>query len=238
VENTLVVVGSHDVTLDLLGDHMKRCGPALHLSSSHLGSLAGLMAIKQGRCHLGGTHLLDPATGEYNLSYIQRYLKEKPVTLVTLAMRSQGLMVAPGNPKGIKGLADLARDEVRLVNRQAGSGTRVLMDYHLGRLGLDPAQIRGYDQEEYTHMAVAVQVLAGGADVGMGILAAAKALGLEFIPVAQERYDLCIPTEFLLDRRVRTLLKVLESQAFRQEVEALGGYDVSPMGSVAWESGS
>jgi len=236
VEDTLVVVGSHDVTLDLLGDHMKRRDPALHLSSSHLGSLAGLMAIKQGRCHLGGTHLLDPATGEYNVSYIKRYLKEKPVTLVTLALRSQGLMVAPGNPKGVKGLADLAREDLRLVNRQAGSGTRVLMDYHLGRLGLDPGQIKGYDQEEYTHMAVAVQVLAGGADVGMGILAAANALGLDFIPVAQERYDLCIPSEFLSDRRVEALLEVLESGEFRQEVEALGGYDVSPMGTVAWES--
>ena len=236
VENTLVVVGSHDVTLDLLGDHLKRWDPELHLSSSHLGSLAGLMAIRGGRCHLGGTHLLDPDSGEYNVSYLKRYLKDVPVTLVTLALRQQGLMVAPGNPKGIRELADLAREDVAMVNRQAGSGTRVLLDYHLDRLGLDPSQINGYDQEEYTHMAVAVQVLSGGADVGLGILAAARALGLEFIPVAQERYDLCIPTAFLQDRRVSALLQVLQTQAFRQEVEALGGYDVSPMGEVAWQS--
>lgn len=235
VENTLVVVGSHDVTLDLLGDHLKRLDPKLHLSSSHLGSLAGIMAIKGGRCHLGGTHLLDPDTGDYNVSYLQRFLKDIPVRLVTLAMRQQGLMVKPGNPKGIQTLADLGRKDVVLVNRQAGSGTRVLLDYHLKKLGLDPAGIRGYDQEEYTHMAVAVQVLAGGADVGLGILAAAKALGLGFIPVMEERYDLCIPQEHWDDPRVAALRQVLASPQFREQVSALGGYDVSPMGSIAWE---
>ncbi|MCB2190796.1 MAG: molybdopterin biosynthesis protein, partial [Deltaproteobacteria bacterium] len=236
VENTLVVVGSHDITLDLLGDHLKRLDPKLHLSSSHLGSLAGIMAIKGGRCHLGGTHLLDPETGEYNISYLKRFLKEVPVRLVTLAMRQQGLMVKPGNPKGIKDLTDLGREDVVLVNRQAGSGTRVLLDYHLNKLGMDPAAVRGYDQEEYTHMAVAVQVLAGGADVGLGILAAAKALGLEFIPVMEERYDLCIPQEHWDDPRVIALRQVLDSPEFRQQVSGLGGYDVSPMGAIAWES--
>ena len=235
VENTLVVVGSHDITLDLLGDHLKRLDHRLHLSSSHLGSLAGLMAIKAGRCHLGGTHLLDPATGDYNVSYLKRHLKEVPVRLVTLALRQQGLMVKPGNPKGIRTLADLGRREVVLVNRQAGSGTRVLLDYHLKKLGLDPAGIRGYEQEEYTHMAVAVQVLAGGADVGLGILAAAKALGLEFIPVMEERYDLCIPLAHWDDPRVAALRQVLASPEFRAQVSALGGYDVSPMGHIAWE---
>ena len=193
VENTLVVVGSHDITLDILADQMSRLRPGLRMSSSHLGSLAGLMAIKTGRCHLGGTHLLDPDTGEYNVSYLKRFLKEVPVRLVTLAMRQQGFMLRAGNPKAIKEFSDLTREDVRLVNRQAGSGTRVLMDYHLGRLGLDPETIEGYGHEEYTHMAVAVQVLSGGADVGLGVLAAARALGLDFIPVAEERYDLCIP---------------------------------------------
>ncbi|MBU2518246.1 MAG: molybdopterin biosynthesis protein [Proteobacteria bacterium] len=235
VENTLVVVGSHDVTLDLLGDHLKRLDPNLHLSSSHLGSLAGLMAIKSGRCHLGGTHLLDPDTGEYNVSYLRRYLKGVPVRLVTLALRQQGLMVKPGNPKGIKTLADLGRQDVVLVNRQAGSGTRVLLDYHLKKLGLDPGEVRGYDQEEYTHMAVAVQVLAGGADVGLGILAAAKALGLEFIPVMEERYDLCIPQAHWDDHRVAALRQVLAAPEFREQVKSLGGYDVTPMGTIAWE---
>jgi molybdopterin molybdotransferase/putative molybdopterin biosynthesis protein len=236
VEQALVVVGSHDVTLDLLGDHLKRIAPAMHLSSSHLGSLGGLMAIRDGRCHLGGTHLLDPETGDYNVSYLKRYLKDIPVRLVTLAMRQQGLMVRPGNPKGITSFKNLANDGVIMVNRQAGSGTRVLLDYYLQKEGLDPGAIAGYDQEEYTHMAVAVQVLAGGADVGLGILAAARALGLEFVPLVEERYDLCIPQAFWDDPRVVALRQVLASVEFKDEVTALGGYDVSPMGAIAWES--
>jgi putative molybdopterin biosynthesis protein len=184
---------------------------------------------------MGGTHLLDPDSGEYNVSYLKKHLSGTPCRLVTLAMRQQGLMVKPGNPKGIKDLSDLARPEVTMVNRQAGSGTRVLLDYHLQKLGIDPADIKGYDSDEYTHMAVAVQVLAGGADVGLGVMAAAKALNLDFIPLMIERYDLCIPIEFWEDPRVRVLLNTLELTEFKQTVEAMGGYDVSPMGQVAWE---
>jgi molybdenum cofactor synthesis domain-containing protein len=232
---TLVVVGSHDVTLDLLSDFMKREASWIHMSSSHVGSLAGLMAISRGNCHLGGTHLLDPETGDYNVSYLKKHLAQTPCRLVTLAYREQGLMVQKGNPKGIKELADLSRPEVTMVNRQAGSGTRVLLDYHLQKLEMDPAEIKGYDSDEYTHMAVAVQVLSGGADVGLGVLAAAKALNLDFIPLMTERYDLCIPIGFWEDPRVRVLLNTLESAEFRQAVEAMGGYDVNPMGQVAWE---
>ncbi len=236
VEETLVVVGSHDVTLDLLADHIKRKNPRLWMSSSNVGSLGGLMAIKAGRCHLGGTHLLDTASGDYNVSYIQKHLPEVPVALITLAWRSQGLMVKKGNPKGIKALADLTRPDVTFVNRQAGSGTRVLLDYYLHNEGLDPRQIKGYANDEYTHTAVAVQVLSGGADCGLGILAAARALGLDFVPLCRERYDLCIPQAYLDDHRVAALLGALNDPEFRREVEALGGYDVEPMGRVAWRS--
>ncbi len=235
VEDTLVIVGSHDITLDLMADHMKRLDPRLRVTSSHLGSLAGLMAVAAGRCHLGGTHLLDPETGEYNVSYVKRHLAGVPVRLVTLALREQGFILAPGNPKGIKGLADLARGDVAMVNRQGGSGTRVLLDYHLQKAGMDPDAVRGYDNEEYTHMAVAVQVLAGGADVGLGILAAARALGLDFVPLATERYDLCIPQAVWDDHRVQALLDTMGDAFFRRAVLALGGYDVSPMGRIAWE---
>lgn len=234
LDHTVVIVGSHDVTLDHLGDHIRRRAPQYHLSASNVGSLAGLMAIAAGRCHMGGTHLLDTETGEYNVSYVQRCLKGLPAQLVTLALREQGLIVRRGNPKRIRALADLAREDVRFVNRQGGSGTRVLLDYHLGRAGLDGGAIRGYDDEEYTHMAVAVQVLAGGADAGLGIAAAARALELDFIPLATERYDLCIPQQHLDDPRVLVLLDTLHSKAFREAVAALGGYDVGPMGSVAW----
>ena len=193
VEKTLVIVGSHDVTIDILADTMARRSPGMRVSSSHLGSMAALMAIKEGRSHLGGTHLLDPETGDYNVSYLKRYLKGIPVRLVTLAYREQGFMVASGNPKNIKSLKDLARPEVRFINRQAGSGTRVLLDYHLGKAGVPAEAVKGYEYEEFTHMAVAAAVLSGGADAGLGILAAARALELDFVPVARERYDLCIP---------------------------------------------
>lgn len=230
---TLVITGSHDVTLDLLADHMKRRAPWVRVSSSHVGSLAGLLAIGAGQCHLGGTHLLDPETGDYNVSYLKQHLPDVPVRLVTLALRQQGFIVGPGNPKEITGFADLSRDDVTLVNRQAGSGTRVLLDYHLEQQGIDPATIRGYDHDEYTHTAVAVQVLAGTADVGLGILAAARSLGLDFVPLMIERYDLCIPHAHWDDPRVVVLREVLASPEFRQAVEALGGYDVTPMGGVA-----
>lgn len=235
VERTLIVAGSHDVTLDHLADHVRRRAPQLHVSAANLGSLAGLMAIRAGRCHMAGTHLLDPDTGEYNVGYVQRHLRGLPVQLVTLAFREQGLIVRRGNPKGIGGLEDLTREGVRFVNRQGGSGTRVLLDYHLARLGLDPLRIQGYEQEEFTHMALAVQVLSGVADVGLGIRAAARALDLEFVPVATERYDLCIPQRFKDDPRVQVALETLRSPEFRAAVEALGGYDVSPMGTLAWE---
>jgi len=234
MEKTLVVVGSHDITLDLMADRLPRCAAGYRLSASNVGSLAGLLALKDGRSHLGGTHLLDPQSGEYNVSYLERYLPELPVRLITLAHREQGLIVRPGNPKEIRSLADLAREDLSFVNRQGGSGTRVLLDYHLEREGLDRNLIQGYEQEEFTHMAVAVQVAAGGADAGLGILAAARALGLDFIPVATERYDLCVPEALLEDPRVLAVLEVLQTEEFREAVVALGGYHVEEMGRVAW----
>ncbi|MBW2262576.1 MAG: molybdopterin biosynthesis protein [Deltaproteobacteria bacterium] len=235
VDRTLIIVGSHDVTLDILGDHIRRRAPEVLVSASNVGSLAGLIAIREGRCHLGGTHLLDAQTGEYNVSYVRKHLQGRRVRLVTLAYRQQGLMVGPGNPESISGLADLTRGGLVFVNRQAGSGTRVLLDYHLEKLGIVPASIQGYGLEEYTHMAVAVQVLSGGAHAGLGILAAAKALGLDFVPVATERYDLCIPVDFLDDPRVAALLHTLASDRFKSTVADLGGYDVTDMGTTAWE---
>jgi putative molybdopterin biosynthesis protein len=234
MERTLMVVGSHDITLDLLADRLPQHTAGYRMSTSNVGSLAGLLALKDGRSHLGGTHLLDPETGGYNVSYLNMYLPELPVRLITLAHREQGLIVRPGNPKEIRSLADLAREDVSFVNRQPGSGTRVLLDYHLDRDGLDPAGVLGYDQEEYTHMAVAVQVAAGAADTGLGILAAARALGLDFIPVATERYDLCIPEAHAVDSRIVALLDILHTAEFRDAVKGLGGYHIEEMGHVAW----
>ncbi|MER3515325.1 MAG: molybdopterin biosynthesis protein, partial [Chloroflexota bacterium] len=188
-----------------------------------------------GEAHLAGSHLLDETTGEYNISYVRQYLPGIPLVLITLVRREQGLIVAPGNPKGIRGLADLTRPDVTFVNRQRGAGTRVLLDYRLKRLGIDPGEMRGYEREEYTHLAVAAAVQSGIADVGLGIRAAARALGLDFISLEYERYDLVIPREHYESPLLQPLLDLLHSAAFRQVVAVLPGYDVSAMGQIVAE---
>jgi putative molybdopterin biosynthesis protein len=181
---------------------------------------------------MSGSHLLDPETGQYNLSYIRRYLKGIPVSVFHLVLRDQGLIVAKGNPRGIKGIQDLGRDNITFVNRQSGSGTRVLLDYKLTRLAMKPESIKGYDHEEFTHMSVAVDVLSGAADCGMGIYAAARALNLGFIPMEREQYDLIIPTGMLDGSNIQAVLKTIQSQAFRNRVTSLGGYDPSKSGQL------
>lgn len=232
IDDTLVVVGSHDNTLDLLADELRAQRSRLRLSSSHVGSMGGLMAVKRGVCHLAGTHLLDEQDGTYNISYIKKYLPGVRVRLVHLVMRDQGLMIPAGNPKGIKSLEDLARPDVTMINRQGGSGTRILLDYRLKALGIPSERIAGYINEEFTHMAVGVAVLSGAADVGLGILAAAKALGLDFIPVVTEQYDLLIPEAQFETQAIQELLAVVRSERFKQRVVSLGGYHTGRTGEV------
>ncbi len=232
IDNTIVAVGSHDNTLDILADALRTRGGHLSLSSSHVGSMGGLMAMKKGMCHIAGTHLLDTETGEYNISYINKHLMGMPVRLVHLVMREQGLMVAKGNPKGIQGVEDLAREGIRFINRQAGSGTRVLMDHYLKKLNLDPTRIVGYDNDEFTHMAVAAAIQNQVADTGMGIYAAAKALDLEFVPVITEQYDLIIPADRFESDKISILLETIQSDAFKERVLNLGGYHVDRTGEV------
>jgi putative molybdopterin biosynthesis protein len=232
LRRTIVVVGSHDNTLDVLADQLKAGRTGLSLSSSHVGSMGGLMAIRRGVCHLAGSHLLDPADGSYNVGYIRKYLPDRRIKLVNLVIRDNGLIVQPGNPKRIAGIEDLTRPDVTFINRQPGSGTRVLLDFRLKQLGIDPAVIRGYGTEEFTHMAVAVAVLTGSADAGLGIFAAAKALGLEFVPVVTEVYDLVIPVEFYDTENIRTLLAVVGSAEFKRRVSALGGYSTARTGET------
>jgi putative molybdopterin biosynthesis protein len=235
IDGTLVVLGSHDNTLDLLATMLRRRDHRLRLSSGHVGSLGGLMALRQGRAHLGGSHMLDPETNTYNVPFIKRYLTEVPLKLVNLAWREQGLMVAPGNPKQIKTIRDLTRSGVRFINRQRGAGTRLLLDYLLQEEGVEAASVEGYAREEYTHMAVAVNVASGTADVGLGIMAAAKALGLDFMPLLPERYDLVVPEATFADRRFQTLLEVIRSREFQEAAKALGGYDLKDCGKILWE---
>ncbi len=233
VRNRVLVVGSHDLTIDLLGSLLKeRTGGRVQVSSSNVGSLGGLLAVRKGVAHLAGAHLLDPETGDYNRSYIQHYVPDVPVTLVTLVHRWQGFMVAPGNPRHITGIRDLARRDVVFVNRQSGSGTRVLLDYELGRAGMQGEQVVGYRHEEYTHLNVAMAIVSGAADVGLGIRAAADALSLDFIPLTKERYDLVIPTAYLEDKRIRLLLEIVRSRDFQSKVLELGGYEVDQTGKV------
>ncbi len=232
IRNTIVIVGSHDNTLDVLADQLRAGDGALTLSSSHVGSMGGLMAVKRGVCHLAGAHLLDTETGGYNLSYVKRYLPDIPVRLVNLVMRDQGLIIPKGNPKGIEGIDDLGREDIVFMNRQGGSGTRILLDYRLGQIGLSPEQINGYTSEEFTHMNVAVAVLSGTADTGLGIYAAAKALNLDFIPVVTEQYDLIIPQVYFDDANIQVLLETINTAAFKTRVEALGGYSTAKTGTV------
>jgi putative molybdopterin biosynthesis protein len=232
VERTLVVVGSHDITLDVMVNLLRKHDPEMALASTNVGSLGGLLALRKGNAHLAGSHLLDTETGDYNTSYIRRYLPGVEVKLVNLVYREQGLIIARGNPKGIKVLADITRPDLSFVNRQAGAGTRILLDWQLKKFGLDPRSIAGYEREEYSHMAVAVDVLSGTADAGMGIYAAAQALGLDFVPVVTERYDLVIPAVHFDGPLVQTLLHIISSEEFKEQVMALGGYDVRETGNL------
>ncbi|MGB5157884.1 molybdopterin biosynthesis protein [Desulfobacterium sp. N47] len=232
IDNTIVVVGSHDNSLDILSDSIKAGENSLTLSSSHVGSMGGLMAIKNRVCHIAGSHLLDTANGSYNISYIKKYLPDIKVKLVHLVYRDQGLIVAKGNPKNIKGIKDLARDDISFINRQGGSGTRILLDYRLNQTGINPKQITGYNNEEFTHMSVAVAVLSGAVDVGLGIFAAAKALGLDFIPVVTEQYDLVIPEVYFETKNIQIVLDTINSTDFKKRVEALGGYSTKETGNI------
>ncbi len=233
IERTIFCIGSHDLTLDLLAqflaEHDRR------FASANVGSQGGLIALRRDEAHLAGSHLLDPATGEYNISYIRQYMPGIPVKVVALVGRDQGLLVKRGNPKHVKDLESLTRPEVQFVNRQRGAGTRVLLDYHLNLLGITGEQILGYNQEEYTHLGVAVAVASGRADCGLGIAAAAQALDLDFITLFQERYDLVIPKEHADSKLLAPLFGLLAGREFREAVSRLMGYDVSVMGTVILE---
>ncbi|MFQ5340264.1 MAG: substrate-binding domain-containing protein [Anaerolineae bacterium] len=228
--NELRFVGSHDPAVELLATQVRRRDASIDLSVTFAGSLGGLMALARGEADVAGAHLRDEQTGEYNVDYVRHILPGRPVVLVTLVTRSVGLMVAAGNPKGITEIEDLARPDVTIISRQAGSGTRVLLDARLREREIMSSDVAGYDREATTHIAVATAVARGEADVGLGVRAAAQALRLGFIPLLRERYDLVIPEETWGRPTVQLMLAVIQSGEFQAAVQALGGYDTSEMG--------
>jgi putative molybdopterin biosynthesis protein len=234
IENTILCTGSHDLAIGVIEDQLKKHNPQLKIAATNVGSVGGLLALQRGETHMAGTHLLDPETGVYNIPDIKRTIPKLPVVLVHLAQREQGIVVAPGNPKTIGSLRDLTSG-IRFVNRQAGSGTRVLLDFELKRWGINPNSIDGYEREEFTHMSVGVAIASGLADAGLAVRAAAQALSLDFIPIASEQYDLLFSRSFYESECGERLMRVLQSAAFKDAVAALGGYDSSDSGKLLYQ---
>lgn len=232
LEHTLVAIGSHDPLLDELADLLHRGNAAYYMASTHTGSMGGIMAVRRRETHVAGIHLLDENDGTYNESYVRRYFPGGGVRLVECVGRTQGIMAEAGNPKQITGIESLASSDIRYVNRQKGSGTRILMDYLCKKHGLDTASIYGYEREEFTHTSVAAQIASGSADAGMGIYSAARMYGLAFIPVCTEQYDLLIPDSAWDTPFVQEMLEILRSREFAGKLEELGGYTLQSPGEV------
>lgn len=230
INRTIMVLGSHDLTIDLIAQQLAT--QSVRVTSANVGSLGGLIALGRGEAHLAGSHLLDPESGEYNLKYIREYLPDLPVTVLAMVEREQGLILRDGNPKGITELSDLSRGDIQFVNRQRGSGTRLLLDYHLDQLGMESAEMQGYDWEEYTHLTVAAAVASGRADCGLGVRGAAIALDLDFIPLFDERYDLVIPQVFFEAQLLEPLIGLLNDPSFQELVDEIPGYRASRMGQI------
>jgi putative molybdopterin biosynthesis protein len=233
-DRTIFFTGSHDMTLDLLAQFLAQKGR--RLISVNVGSQGGLIALLRGEAHAAGSHLLDPLSGEYNIQAIKEYIPNLPVRVMEWVKREQGLIVRRGNPKGIRGIKDLTRTEVTFINRQRGAGTRVLLDYHLSKLKIPIEEVKGYSQEEYTHLAVAAAVASGRVDCGLGIAAAASALHLDFVPLDYERYDLVIPLEFAKSGLLAPLFEISQNKEFRAEVNKMPGYDTQDMGKIILET--
>jgi len=234
IRNTIVCIGSHDPILDILADMLHVKSNHYYLSSAHTGSMGGIMSLKNQETHIAPIHLLDMESGEYNISYIRKYLKDKNMALVKGVKRIQGLIVQKGNPLSLKNISDISEKNVRFVNRQRGAGTRLLLDYYLKKLNILPDQINGYEREEFTHLSVAAAVASGDVDCGLGVYSAAEMMGLDFIPVCNEEYDFAVPVEHLEMDIIKELIEVMKSDEFLKKLDKLGGYDYSDICKIIY----
>ena len=232
IKNTLICIGSHDPIIDIISDMIHLRPKKYNLSSAHVGSMGGIMALKNDETHISPIHLLDTVTGEYNVSYLNKYLKGKEILLIKCVKRLQGLMVTKGNPLNIKSFSDIKEKGLKFVNRQRGSGTRLLLDYNLKKLNINSNDIIGYEREEFTHLSVAAAVAANDADCGLGVYSAAVIMGLDFIPLCSEEYDIAVPKKYINNDMIKEFIEVLKSDEFKKELDRLGGYDYSNIGTI------
>jgi putative molybdopterin biosynthesis protein len=234
IKNTLVSIGSHDPIIDIVSDLLHLKNDNYFLSSAHVGSMGGILALKTGETHIAPIHLLDMENGQYNITYIKKYLANKDMALIKGVNRIQGIMVAKGNLLNIQSLKDIASRELKFVNRQRGSGTRLFLDYNIKQLGINTSDITGYEREEFTHLGVAAAVAAGDADCGLGILSAANLMNLDFIPLGNEEYDFAIPKDFINLDMIQEFINVITSFEFKNELDKLGGYDCTNIGKIIY----
>ncbi len=232
IKDNLLLIGSHDLSLDLIRNEIRKRNYNFDLKLQTVGSMAGLTALRRDESHLAGAHLLDPETGEYNISYLKRFFKGQKLVILNLVHREQGLYLKKGNPKKIKEIRDLRKENINYINRQRGAGTRVLFDYLLAQKDIEPAQIAGYEKEEYTHIAAAAAVGRGSADAALGIRAAAEVMEVDFLPLAEEKYDLIFREEILDDLRIQNLIELLNQEAIKNEIEKMGGYQCRNTGQI------
>jgi putative molybdopterin biosynthesis protein len=234
IKDTIVSIGSHDIAMDIMASMIHQSNSTYSLSSAHVGSMGGIMALKRGEAHIAPIHLLDEATGIYNIEYIKRYLSNMDIAIIKGLKRIQGIMVKKDNPKHINSIKDLAREDVQFVNRQRGAGTRILLDYMLQKSGIAADSISGYEREMTTHMAVAAAVESGSADAGLGVMSAAQAMNLDFIPVGDEEYDFVVPVSYLELPMIKLFINILKSKEFANELDSLGGYSLEAAGEIVY----